>query len=113
MIKANLFNNPGQRNGWDIIGSKAMTSGVLVVTVNDGDYTSKISGISHTLRAVVGIVKCTVSLSSGNTLLTFEAFEVDGTTPLAAQVLDFSFFVSNDTNPTDSSMTTIDLDSQV
>lgn len=113
MIKANLFNNPGQRNGWDIIGSKAMTDGVLVVTVNDGDYRNKISAISHTLREVIGIVKVTLSLSDGNTVLTFEAFDIDGETPLAAQVLDFSFFVSNDTNPTDSSMTTIDLDSQV
>ena len=113
MLKANIFSSPGFKSGWEITGSAAMTAGVLIVTIKDGNYTNKISGISHTLNKVVGNVKVTKSTSGNDTLLTFEAFEVDGETPLDDELLDFAFFISNEVNPTDSSMLVHDLDIQI
>lgn len=113
MIKANYLDYPGFKKGWDIVGRSAMSSGVVTVTIKSGDYSSKISGISHTIEAAYGFTKVAITTSNGDTILTFTSVGTNGSTLLTTQVLNFGFFISVDTNPTDSSMITHNLDIQV
>lgn len=112
MIAIKTQTYPGMRDGFLCMGTATASTGVIAITVTGKDYSSKISGVnitpvldSDTLLALVQITS--IAYSAGVTTILARVFDSDklGSDPTFSLtnsiVCHYSFFVADDTLPSD------------